>query len=1410
MNCVNTKSKEFQELLEASKLPSLLLEMKVSEFQEKNGLDSFPKLKDVSDKSVLNKKETTLDKLIKLESNEAESIFSTPPVVNRADGLDTGNELVDKLFSSTDTIYPLSSIISKLERIFINTDNEFMVDVLSKLSKLKSSHNVKVRSYNSDHFDKGTMMTYDSDISEIQISTDILKGFSDEAIVSTLLHELTHHITVDVLSRPEKDLTYSEKEFVQTVKKFYNKYKSNNHRLSSDANFRYGFESIEEFVAEFYGNPDFREYTKTLSDNWYNDFIKFFKDALRRMLNIPKNKEFDTLMDKVFNYVENTEDVTKSLYRKQDIFAKQIKPAEDYDLTTVSKKADYLVDKVKDRIKQLTSRAKKGQKKGRKERVERYKTLSKEIESLSELSKIKAIISYIGSFQNTLSSLNNSLDAKFKMTKVTYEGVVYNKVPNAEVFRSDFNKYIAPSDISLNEEFKAANDFVIDSELYNNIENKAIAEFTSQDFLDIANDYDGYLAAYDLLKDVKDLLASARKDSTLSREEKLDFRILDSKINELSAPHDAIEGKIKKLKKESMVKLLSDPSNNKRVITKWKKKLELEYKKLSNPNYSVTEWIGIQMATTYKDKIDEDLKEDANKIISNPYMDISSMELNLSDLLNTNSPLINVISNVIGKLRDVIIAESNKASFVFDKAFKKYSSFNDSLSMSKKYGNLVELNKATDKYYLKATYSVEFLESYNKMRAAVKDQYKDEVDVKEKETVEYKNWLKENTVDEGGSPAPHPKFLNKNLTPQELETIEFFKKKTKDNNNNAYNKRGGLIRTLYGAEFYKLPSKTKSAKERTLEGDIKGQVIDQWTDLTQQKVDDIEHGTAFDSKGQELRRVKINFRGKIESVDQSLDLFTVYRAEEVNAIKFKHRSANENKLKLFVDIAKDKEYKKKSLTGSGWAKNMFAGKEVGGQVFSGSESNELKKIKGILETALYDITSYSDTKLGTADANKIVGKINSMAATLAMTANLGSATVNALNGQMMLVMERFGSKYIKKDSLLQAEINYSKNLPSIMADIQNPVKKSFTNQMLNMFDIIGGNNMTKQDFMNNSTTKELMSSHNLNFMNDGVEHMLSSVLTESVLRSIPVMNKDHKYVDKEGNVVDKDKAASIFDMLYLDEDGVLQAKKHFVYSEYNLVDSYHEDGKQSINYLLKKQVHNLYGVYDANFKPEAAKTWIGKLGLMFKSFFISQAQYRYKGISSATKSKDDLTDEELTYNNAEQEYTEGTYVTLVRTFWPLLRRLNVALTKENLNDLSDYERANLRKAFLEIAVTSIVLPLIGAILAASAGDDDDELFFLLYSFRRLESELSQFRNPAELNRMITNPIAANRFLQNGFAVLNDIITPINFTPTKDESYLDWLSENSKGDNKMLHNAFKLAPGKSLFMNTYEQRYNLMK
>ena len=55
-------------------------------------------------------------------------------------------------------------------------------------------------------------------------------------------------------------------------------------------------------------------------------------------------------------------------------------------------------------------------------------------------------------------------------------------------------------------------------------------------------------------------------------------------------------------------------------------------------------------------------------------------------------------------------------------------------------------------------------------------------------------------------------------------------------------------------------------------------------------------------------------------------------------------------------------------------------------------------------------------------------------------------------------------------------------------------------------------------------------------LQNGGEHMLQSVLNMALLDSIKVRNKDGLYIDKNGKVVTEDKAASILDMISLNEE----------------------------------------------------------------------------------------------------------------------------------------------------------------------------------------------------------------------------------------------------------------------------------
>ena len=75
-NCINTSSKEYIELLEQTKLNPLILKARISIFQDKNGLESFPKVEDIIQSNEVNKTFKEVDFTSIIDDNQ-ESIFET-------------------------------------------------------------------------------------------------------------------------------------------------------------------------------------------------------------------------------------------------------------------------------------------------------------------------------------------------------------------------------------------------------------------------------------------------------------------------------------------------------------------------------------------------------------------------------------------------------------------------------------------------------------------------------------------------------------------------------------------------------------------------------------------------------------------------------------------------------------------------------------------------------------------------------------------------------------------------------------------------------------------------------------------------------------------------------------------------------------------------------------------------------------------------------------------------------------------------------------------------------------------------------------------------------------------------------------------------------------------------------------
>lgn len=153
-NCINTSSKEYIELLEQTKLNPLILKARISIFQDKNGLESFPKVEDIiqSDniKIVNNIKENPLNEFV----NNSGPLFFEPSkdIKNQNTRFESNkqllfnNEDITKSFTSKEVLQNI--IDSNLD--FSKEGTELIIKAINVLNKANAR--VKIISHYSSTF----------------------------------------------------------------------------------------------------------------------------------------------------------------------------------------------------------------------------------------------------------------------------------------------------------------------------------------------------------------------------------------------------------------------------------------------------------------------------------------------------------------------------------------------------------------------------------------------------------------------------------------------------------------------------------------------------------------------------------------------------------------------------------------------------------------------------------------------------------------------------------------------------------------------------------------------------------------------------------------------------------------------------------------------------------------------------------------------------------------------------------------------------------------------------------------------------------------------------------------------------------------------------------------------------------
>lgn len=1235
-----------------------------------------------------------------------------------------------------------------------------------------------------------TVMLFDSKTNEILVSRSILENNSPEFIAESFIHEVVHSITVKAYFDPQ---TREEHQFKEFIDKSYAQYKYLSEELDEKGNQMYGFTNQAEFIAEIYSNPKFRNKIEELEKGW----LKRLLDNVRRLFGLAKNSLNEKLIsstllfETVDNFINTVDQNNQGVYSKwkgtifrnpkYEIFSKQSEIKTE--LKTIQDKLDYNIQRINESLKI---------------NIDKYKYLNKVFKDN------KAIQAYLTTLETLKSEINTFQDA--------------NKIKGVVLFLEEMGRSLA----------------FVENKLDN------IDYSNSEDIKNTARIYDSYLTTFSVIEDVKSLLSVISEDSsqTLLNKEEL------NKLNELFdiryGKYNRLNERFNEVKKEVVKNQINNIKYFPNIEKKHRDRLSLEHKNNQIPQDKET-WIIDKMLNRDKDLIQEDLDKEVLNFLNNPSIDIYASDVTFSSAINVSSPMIQIMYQLLNEIENKRLFEERSKDIEFRRLFEKLVKEKGSNNVNEIYKNILDVSKS-GKQYLLSEYKSEFYEEvYLKIKNLKREAYNKILENKLKMTSlsennqinsqEYKDLLEENKKIEKDLETNVKQLENENLildekgkilgikdkwkndfsklSETEKEVLNFFKSISQEAHKDTFGKKS-LIKFLYKQNdsqnkfekyvtFYELPKVTKSSTERLWSGDIKGNLQDKWTDLTSLKPDDVGFASVeTDMSGKPIHNLKIHYRSNnFDPKNQSLDLMNVYRLEYKNGNAFKHRKESELDLNFLLDVAKSKKYYENKGTNQ-----VLNTRNKKLNLIEGENSQTLKMMQNMMESKLYDILNKTGTKIGNVEATKAVGAITSFSSFMSLAFNIASGTANVVNANAQLFLESFiKGLHIKAESIKKAEEIYFKDFKGNISDVTNGLHTSFTNQVLEMFNVKGEFLFSNSNFLKSNIVKKGINLETTQMFQTSGEHWIQSIITFSVLDGIKVMNHNHKFIDKSGNVVENEKdAASLLDMLEKNEDDLITFNKNVVYTTHSRLTPLNEGGKEKIDSLIIKKIHDSAGNYRTTDQSELYRHWWGKLFGQYKKYLVPMGQSRLRGIETAFTSKKDLTDDQKRFSYALQEYEEGTYTTLVRYLYSSLKNgQRFVQLKENWNEMSDYEKHNIKRAITEIIITSVILPLLITLIAGAAGDDDNELlFFTAYQLRRLDTELSAYRSISESFKMMRSPIPSARILEHSLQTLTTIINPFEWD--------ELIEKDSKGYNKFLKKQQKQIPVVRDFIKSYEDLY----
>lgn len=579
--------------------------------------------------------------------------------------------------------------------------------------------------------------------------------------------------------------------------------------------------------------------------------------------------------------------------------------------------------------------------------------------------------------------------------------------------------------------------------------------------------------------------------------------------------------------------------------------------------------------------------------------------------------------------------------------------------------------------------------------------------------------------------------------------------------------------------YYQVPSKFKSTFQRGSEGDLKSIKQNIVDGLMRMNNDEKEFGTRgvlANLSGEEMQFIPVLGKYKLAFEDQSYD---VWQSTLEYVMSAKKAKMFEERLPIF-DVLVDQLEKntpaedpnKVEAIGNSMAKKFGLNNVT--ETIKGKGTNTLQAVKDEISRGVYEeFTKELANWKGISDV-KITNTVLGFAGTTMMLGKVANWTVNAMSGNIQIMIEAAGKRYYTPTDVKNAKLELGKKSKEVLEDISKISDKSLIGQLTDFFDPMKGefiDNLGNKFSWSKRTnlTKIFFFGKIFGEWEMQMTTFIAMLKAKKVEQILP--NGTKKMID-------------LYDAFEKGEDGVPKLKEGVRFSQKDLID--YKLRIQGVNKMLN-------GSYAKMDQTKIEKYSIGKATMFMKKYLIPLFVQRFGEFRG---------DMEL------QDVREGHYRIFYNALLTDIKNLglgNIAEIYAKMNKppeqggYTDLQKQAIKKTLAEFAIITMILVALPLLGYGDDDDDSDTAKYAQYIALKLKREVGLFTPLAatqELTSLIERPFiavgAASNIIDLGASILK---LPLNvaFGAFEDDLYYQRKTALwDKGDSKLLSLIYKTA------------------